>query len=200
MGFGYKTAWIAAHTSEGPRLGAALGVRNPAPSPAEPAIAAACSATGKAFVTPPIDGWTLCVSDSLLELADVRPPEFGPLAERLSRELGCEVQFFASHRVVEEHAWARAQGGKLVRAYLFVGDQGEKVVDVGPATAEERELGFAFFDPSSPDADADEYWERQDLTYVGEEHVMALAGRWSVNPTELDEIGDGILGDLVFSR
>ena len=196
MGFGYKTAWIAARTSDGARLGGALGLRNLAPSASETAVAAACGSRGKAFVTPPIEGWSLCVSDGLFAFADTRPPEFGELTAKLSAHLGCEVQFFASHRVLEAHGWARAVGGTLVRAYLYVGEQGEKVIEVGPPTAEERELGLAFFDPTSPDASTDGYWERDELQHVDEEHVMMLAGRWSLNPTELDGMGDGILGDM----
>jgi len=196
MGFGYKTAWIAAHTQDGVRLCGALGLRNTVPCAAEVGIAAACSSSRKAFVAPPVQGWSLCVANGFFQVADSRPPEFGELAARLSAELECEVQFFASHRVVEAHAWARARAGKLVRAYLYVGEQGEKVVDVGAPTAEERELGFAFFDPSSPDANTNTYWGREDLQYPDEEHVVLLAGRWSVNPVDLNDLGSGTLADI----
>ena len=55
----------------------------------------------------------------------------------------------------------------------------ELALDPYPALAEERALGFT--DP-------------------GEEHVMALAAAWSVDPTSLEErdVGgeDGLLGDF----
>ncbi|MDQ3950799.1 MAG: hypothetical protein M3282_10685, partial [Gemmatimonadota bacterium] len=70
----------------------------------------------------------------------------------------------------------------------------------GPQTAEERALGFAFFDPSSTEAQVADYWQRKDLTPVREEHVMALASHWSVDPSSLSErnleVGDGLVGDF----
>jgi hypothetical protein len=59
-------------------------------------------------------------------------------------------------------------------------------------------LGFALFDPDSPEAQDPDYWERTDQ--VREEQVMALASRWSVDPSSLSErnleVGAGLLGDF----
>lgn len=156
--------------------------------------------TCSVFVTPPIDGWVLCVGFPLFTPVDVRPPAFGALTAEWAASLQTEVQYFSTNRIAEAHAWARARPHGLERAYAYLGESGVKVVDEGAQTAEERALGFAFFDPTSPEAHADDYWERQDLTHVGEEHVMALAARWSVDPSSLGErdvdVGEGLLADF----
>jgi len=79
----------------------------------------------------------------------------------------------------------RARATGIERAFLWLGESGEKPLDIGRPTAEEEALGFAFFDPESSEAEAEGYWEREDLTHVGEEHVMQLAARWSVDPSTL---------------
>jgi hypothetical protein len=156
--------------------------------------------TCSVFVTPPIDDWVLCVGFPLVSLVDARPPEFGRRAAEWAAALQTDVQYFATHRIVEAHAWARARPSGVERAYLYVGESGQKVQDDGPQTVEEKLLEFAFFDPECADAQADNYWERQDLTYVTEAHVMALAHRWSVDPSSLGErnldLGDGLIADF----
>ena len=115
-----------------------------------------------------------------------------------------EVQYFATHRVVEAHAWARARPSGLERAYCYVGDVGQKLLDVGVSTREERELRFAFFDPESPEAEEEGYWEREDLKHPTEEHVMMLAARWSVDPSSVGErdldVGEELIGDFGEAR
>jgi hypothetical protein len=204
--FGYKNAWVAVRDRSPEAVAEAMSLRNVRRCDWHAGIKAAYQIgdwspmTCSVFVTPPIDGWVLCVGFALTAPVDARPPAFGRLAAELTDKLQTEVQYFATHRIVEAHAWARARPGGLERAYLYVGESGEKVLDEGPQSAEERALGFAFFDPGSPEAQAAGYWERKDLTHVGEEHVMALASRWSVDPSSLSErnleVGDGLLGDL----
>jgi hypothetical protein len=200
--FGFKNAWVAFKTDDPAAVAKALSLRNPRPSSWAEGVAAAyeypeCSV----FVTPPIDGWVLCVGFVLTAGVDASPPTFGDDAAAWAKTLGCEVQYFATHRVVEAHAWARARPSGLERAYSFLGESGEKRLDVGPPTSEEQQLGFAFFDPTSAAAAADAYWARQDLTFPNERHVMALAGRWSLDPSTLDqrdiEVGEGLIGDYV---
>ena len=49
----------------------------------------------------------------------------------------------------------------------------------------------------SSEASKPSYWEGQDLTFPDEGHVMQLAGKWSIDPTTLDEreADDGWLGE-----
>jgi hypothetical protein len=187
-GFGYKSAWIAAKRASPEAVAEALGLRNVRAIAWDAGLAAAeAEPYASVFVTPPIDGWVLGVGFALFALADARPPLVGRRAEEWAARLQTEVQYFATHRVVEAHAWARARPSGLERAYSYLGESGEKLLDEGHPTAEERALGFAFFDPGSADAEEDGYWEREDLTYASEEHVIRLASRWSLDPTSLDE-------------
>ncbi|RZL40428.1 MAG: hypothetical protein EOP35_00905 [Rubrivivax sp.] len=195
MSFGYKTAWFAVHTADTRAVADALGLRNLRPSSAEDGIAAGYGEAGQVFLTPPVRGWTLAMSQGFLDLADGAPPAFAGLLPRLSAELQAEVQFFASHRVAEAHAWARATHGELARAYAYNGCQGEVQIDQGGQTADEIALGHRFFNPAAPQASGDAYWERDDLRYPNEEDVMQVAGAWSVDPQSLEALRDGFLAD-----
>jgi hypothetical protein len=42
----------------------------------------------------------------------------------------------------------------------------------------------------SKEAEAENYWEREDLDYADEELVMKIAENWSINPTKLTERKD----------
>jgi hypothetical protein len=63
-------------------------------------------------------------------------------------------------------------------------------------TPEEEELGFSdFVDSHTVDGDLD------NVRFPGEEDVMHLAGKWSINPLELDAYdseGPGFLGTLPY--
>jgi hypothetical protein len=201
MSFGYKTAWFAVHSSNTDSVVQSLRLSNPVPAKAQFGIDAAYGngspdLSRRAFVTPPLGGWMLIMSTGFFDIADAEPAQFPNMVAKLSAELGTEAQFFATHRVVESHLWARAIGGQLVRAYSYVGESGEKKIDIGEPSAEEVALELRFFDPSSPDAEAEGYWDREDLRHPDEEDVMRVAERWSVNPSALTDIPDGFLTDL----
>jgi|SRR5688572_7956888 len=194
VSFGYKTAWLALRTDSRDNVVRALGLRSVAP--ASPTLGIQRSyewdpdaAASPVFVSAPVHGWVLCVGGAWFAIADARPPTFGDLVARLSGELRCDAQFFCTHRVVESHGWARAVNGKLLRAYLYVGESGETALNYGEPTADEVHLGFALFAPS---ADGDS----SAAASPGEEDVIRLAARWSVNPTNLPAMSDGVLGDL----
>lgn len=197
-GFGYKTAWFALRGADVDAVATALRLSTVRPMPAAQAIAAAYESNG-AFITPPLKGWTLVMSVDFLYLADGPSPDFVSTLTRLSAELHCEAQFFASHRVVECHAWASAVDGEMRRAYCYEGSSGEKRVDIGEPTPQEEALQHRFFDPCSPDAGTDEYWERgeqQGLRFADEKDVMDVAGLWSVDPSIDGAIPDGFLADF----
>lgn len=197
MSFGYKTAWFAARTDDATALAHVLGLHNPTPMPAQAATAAAYeSQRGKAFITPALNGWTLAMSSDFLDLADGSPPRFLELLRQASARLGTEVQFFASYRVVETHAWARAANGEVHRAYLYDGCSGETTLDLGPPTPQEIALDHRFFDPSSPAAQHDAYWQRTDLRFPDEKDVVQVAGRWSIDPSVEKPMADGFLANL----
>ena len=110
------------------------------------------------------------------------------------------VQSFSTHRIVEYHAWAKAEGGELRRAYAYSGESGVTILDIGEASEQEHTLGFHVFDERSPQAEKESYWDNDTLTYRGEEYVVQLAGRWSIDPTRLEDrtqpVVDGWLGSL----
>ena len=195
MSFGYKTAWFAIHTSDTEAVTRALRLKNLRPTRAETGIAAGYREPGKVFITPAVDGWTLAMSSGFLDLADGTPPAFADRLPKLAAELGTEVQFFASHRVVEAHAWARTAQGELGRALAYNGCNGEVQIDLGAQTPEEIALGHRFFNPSAPEAGDNAYWDRDDLRYIDEDDVMQVAGAWSVNPQSLETLCEGFLAD-----
>ena len=83
------------------------------------------------------------------------------------------VQFFATHRVTEHHAWLRYQKGALVRDYCYSGDQGAVERDAGALTPEEQALGFGRF-PRKGDAGGE--------SFPCEEDVLDIAAAWGADP------------------
>jgi hypothetical protein len=184
-GFGYKNAWFAARDCDPQALGKALSLERAGSCSWERGINVAYQRTSKLiFIPPEIDGWILAIGTAFFDLVD--DERFPQLTERLSRDLGCEVQHFATHRVVETHSWARATPDGLQRAYMYIGSSGRTAVDIGELSHEEEELGFRFFDERSQEATLDAYWERNDLEFPNEGHVMRLAALWSIDPTSLE--------------
>ena len=193
--FGYKTSWLAIRGEDAHAVVSALGLRDAASSSWSEGLARAYD--GDVFVTPPVDGWILAVGAALGDALDWE--RLGPgddWTTQLSSRLGTEVQLFSTHRGVEWHAWMRANSGVLERAYAYAADDGV-VADVGDITEAEDELGCELTGWS----DEDEYGETEP---PDESHVMEVAGRWSVDPTEIEdhypELGPGWAGALPRSR
>jgi hypothetical protein len=178
--FGYKTSWLAIDSEDTQAVVQALGlIRVERSSWAEGLYKGT-------FVAPPILGWTL-VEGIRPEAGD---PKFRFFLEGLSSRFS-EVQYFGTHRVVGYQAWAMAVDGRVVRGYGWLGERGEVLLDVGAKTPEEEELGFRFINLDTADGD----WEGVETP--GEEDVMRIAGRWSLNPQEIDAYeskGVGFLG------
>jgi len=181
--FSYKFQWIVIDTTDASPVVSALGLKDvrPATWDIDPYDHRGV------FVSPSVLDWTYVLGGHL----PPNFPQFVPRLEDLSRRFG-EVQYFATHRVVELHAWAKAIDGRIVRGYCWVGESCEIVMDVGGLTPEEEELGFSRF-INSHTASGD--WEAVD--FPDEEDVMHIAGKWSINPQELDAYdseGPGFLG------
>jgi hypothetical protein len=137
---------------------------------------------------------------------------FEVIFERLKSRFE-EVQFFGSHRVVGFVAWARAVRGASERVFGY-GDGGV-YANIGRQSPEEATLGFPRLDGLSVSDATDRIFElagaesaRQDALVAsgvppresivqarqgkasaipGEEHVVALARLWSVDPTQLGD-------------
>ncbi len=196
--FGYKIAWLAIQSEN---INSVLEVLQLAEMQSANWASGIVAAYNKyTFVSPPVQGWIFIVSSRLPEL-DL--PDSSKSWEKMMSTLSknfSNLQYYASHRVVEYHSWAMFKNGNEIRAFAYIGDGGITAADRGKKTPEEIELKQHFFDERSPEASEDSYWEREDLKYPDEEDVMNLAGKWSLNPQRLDEykneIGTGYVGVL----
>jgi hypothetical protein len=180
--FGYKCAWLAIKTEDSQAVVQALGLQDVRKSGWQEGIDAAYN--GEFFVAPPIKGWVLAASLALPEIADkTRSDQLSPLVKALAKKFP-DVQYFGTHRVVEYHGWLRATKGEIVRRYAFLGERGETLSNEGKRSEEETKLGLIFNDEKFPT----------------EQHVMELAGAWSVDPSSLDKLklekSIGYLGSL----
>ena len=163
VGFGYKLQWLAVRHRGAEAVTPALGLDQFTPATWRDAVEAAYA--GRWLLTPPLDGWTLAASARVPAPEDDRFPAW---LAGLSRLLG-EVQYFGTHRVVEYHGWGRARDGVVERAYAWLGERGETLFDAGPPTTDERAALAETDEGDEPDG----------------ETVLALAGRWSVDPRSL---------------
>lgn len=195
--FGYKTAWFAVRSDDCSAVAEVIGIVNPKPT----SWAAGLEAAGEdsVFVSPPVGDWVFVVGLTLGEGVGRDDESWRSRLVALSVKFG-EAQFFCSHRVVELHVWSRAVGGKVERAYGFLGEAGETLFDDGERTEGEIASGLQFFDERSAAAEADDYWEREDLTYPDEDAVMEIARRWGRAPIDLSassaEPSVGLTGSL----
>ena len=135
------------------------------------------------FVTPVIDDWVLVVGANL-------PLEREYLVD-LSLRLGTTVQWFGCSDTADTHAWGLACNGELKRFYSY-GDF-EVFANEGERTPAEIELGLApqidrdFTDEEVERFAADPEAELEESTIPSEDEVWALAGRWSIDPSTLEE-------------
>src|SRR5262249_57725703 len=60
----------------------------------------------------------------------------------LSQTTGADVQYFASHRVIETHIWAKASGGRIERWFGWSGESGEILRWVGRPDSVGRDRGL----------------------------------------------------------
>ncbi len=186
--FGYKTQWFAVKTESATGVAACLELGSLKPASWSSGLNAAYSESPVAFITPPVGGWTLVVSNvgfpSLLDVdgGDNGFETISRLLRTLSSQFGLAA-YFGNHRIVAYHAWARAIEGELERAFAFVGDSW-LWRSVGAPTPEELDLDVA---PVVTDDDGE--LEGADGWIPDEETVLAVAAAWSVNPATLDAVG-----------
>ena len=202
--FGWRTSWIAVKMAEARLMCADLRLTRTRSCDWEVGLREA-SQDG-IFLTPSIEGWTLVVG---LSLPDAAADETLPLIVSLSERYG-STQYFGNHRVVDYYAWARAERGRLKRAFAYLGEQGVVLWDRGELTVEEAELGQNFFEPVSAENLAN-HSVMEPLTglkknqrFPTEHDVFRIAYKWSIDPTQIQEYeisGDsGILGYFEISR
>ena len=171
--FGYKCAWLAIRGAAPEAVANALELQRVAVSNWQRGVRAAYE--GRVFVTPAVGGWVLVASTALPDTGDAdRVDEATPWLRKLGKVFP-EVQYFATHRVVELHAWARVVHGTFARKFAYLGEQGAVIWNDGPVTSVEQKLGLDFSAPS-------EDWQR----FPDEDDVMAIARDWGIDPSTLE--------------
>jgi len=169
--------WLAIRHSNPESVEKALGLHNSRPcSWAEGWLG---SGDGKLFVSPPVSGWVLVIGEAIPTPANDVDVCFRFLVD-LSRKLG-QVQFFQFDGIFNHHAWVRANGGRVIRAYAWAG---ETLWNQGAATPAEIALKMKSRADESADAAALSF---DPHVYVDADKVHLLAAHWSVDPENVDE-------------
>lgn len=163
--FGCRTGWLAVKCTDPQQLIRALDGLDIQLANWATGLAAA-GENGRVFVSPGLDGYVLAVG--LTKLDDNRS-----LLDCLGREFE-EVQYFATHRVSEYHAWMKYEHGRLVRDYCYCGDQGAVLRDAGQLTNEEIALGFGRFPLRGREGVCE--------AFPTEEDVLNIAAAWGIDP------------------
>ena len=196
--FGYKMAWLAVRAADPVLLAADLGLANPTPANWNSGIGSVYDdALGEqhVYVTPPVNGWCFVVGLSLpypagRSFADKHTPLLVDLGRRYR-----EVQYFFTYPLIDYFAWARFADGRLSRCFA-INDCGV-VTNVGRVTREERALGLKLFELRGVKGRKGDAGGEL-ILHPTEEHVLRLAGAWSMDPTTLDRFpaasGLGVVG------
>jgi hypothetical protein len=184
--FGYKCAWLALRTKAPNDVIAALELRDVREVDWDEGVEAAYA--GRFFVTPPLDDWTLVANTDLMDtLFDSdNCPDLESFANRLettAKRLDAVSQFFATHRVIELHAWAVADPKGLRRAFAYLGERDEVLFDTGAVDPAEKRSRL-LLGSDSPASETEQEWS-DDLPT--EEDVMRVARRWSLVLDDLDD-------------
>ena len=191
---GYKTHWLAVPDASPEAVADALQLRRRRDMDWVSGTDAAY--TQGVFVARPIESYTFAHGRIHLPGAfDASDPQFPDWLRGLSAQLG-EVQFFGTDRIGENHGWARAVDGQILRAYYF--NDADVPLHIGDPTDIEKELGVGHrWLEEGWEAWQEPEWDAFFETVPREQHVMRVAQRWSVCPLEIPEdsvAGLGIYG------
>lgn len=196
ISFGYKCMWFAIKSGDKEKIISKLNYTNIGSCNWNTGIERAYK--GAIFLTPIIGDWTLVYGNeitidggTLKEIKIIKD-----MLIKLSNEFG-EAQFFNTHRVVEYHCWIKAVNGKIKRAYAFVGEICETIINEGEPTDIENKYNIV--NTFSEESKIDGYFDRKDICFPNELILMEIANSWSVNPCELENRND-IKNELGFLR
>jgi hypothetical protein len=183
--FNRPSCWLAIKSPSVRAVQSALGLLNPKPCSWVEGLAA----DEKLFITPPVRGWVLVLGSGLPDPSEDVDACFRFVIE-LSRKLG-HIQFFCTNRVLQHHAWVRAQRGKIVRAYAWAG---RTLWQQGKLTSAEKDLGLKCFDYASTEPVP---FGQTDAISSNLEKIPMLAARWSLDPAQARffEADRGIAGE-----
>jgi hypothetical protein len=201
LGFGYKNAWIAIKADDPEKVAKALKISELRIANWRSGLAIADDYyLSHVFISPVIKGWVFVIGLALPSSGDsCHEEKCLPFLEEIGQTFDA-VFFFCTHRIVEYHAWARVDKGKISRAYAYLGERGESIWNIGEKTIEEQNLKFKFFADEPHEGEGDDYWKREDLTFPDEDDVIKIAEAWTLNPLEFEEmrlpISTGFVGHI----
>lgn len=196
--FGYRMSWLAIRSRDTARIVETLGLAHPEPANWQTGVGVVYDrelGDQRIFVTPPVQGWSFVVG---LSIPQPLGPGFVDKLLPLLATLGdtfIEVQYYCTHTALDFHAWARVLDGRTIRAF-GISDEGV-VLSVGKPTKEEKALGLRLYELRGVKGRRGDAGGEL-ILHPTEEHVMRLAARWSLDPTQLThamaEPGLGVVG------
>jgi hypothetical protein len=175
VGFGAKQAWLAIRDVDADMVSAVLGLSDLGPVSWRAGVDLSYLTDDRVVLTPPLPGagdadWLLVAGRWLVQTSSIVD------IVTLSDLLATEVQYFATHRVVELHRWQRAYEGVLLRSFAYLGETGEVTDWRGGPDEVERAIGLPAVLSDDDDTDI----------LVGEADVMRVAAAWSLSPVDLE--------------
>ena len=184
------TTWLAIKSGSVQAVQSALPLHNPKPCSWAEGLSG--DHEQSLFVSPPVAGWILVIGPALPDPAEDVDVCYRFLAD-LSRKLG-HIQFFHVHNILNHHAWARINAGRVIRAYAWAG---KTLWNQGPPTPAEHSLHMRCYDygeSAEPSLVAS-----AEMIPANADKVHLLAARWSLDPDEpgLRGVGPerGIIGE-----
>lgn len=170
VAFGYKMQWITVRCEVIQEVVNSLRLVHPRPANWQQGIESAYSLKG-VFVAPPLNGWIAVVGFGAKDF--VGKDSVSVAKQRIESaskvfHVSCS---FATHRVTEYHHWMRAEEGRVMRCFAYLGERGEVLCDEGPLTAAEQTLSFGKLPRGQWQPDQDD--------------VMKIASGWSYDPSKL---------------
>ena len=199
LAFGYQMGWLAIRTRDTERVAERLALTDTISVNWNNGLGTVYHATEgetAVYVTPPVNGWTFVIG---LSLPQPMGKAFVDKTIPLLLDLGSqfiEVHYYLAYPPLDCFAWARVIDGRIVRAYA-VNDEGI-VWNKGKPTREEKTLGNKLYEVRGVKKRRGPDGEGELILYPTEQHVMQLAGKWSVDPTRLDTMmmppAHGVLG------
>ncbi|WP_053368546.1 hypothetical protein [Bacillus sp. FJAT-27245] len=179
VGFGYKSQWFVIKAENTDEVAKDLNLTNIQPANWSTGIEGAYD--GYYFVAPPVRGWTIVANSLMPDMTD--PTDENPLKtiQHLSKKYG-EAYYFGTHRVVDYHAWGRAKNGEIIRAYGYLGESDEVLINKGEFTSEELKHNLNYTDLDNGEAN-----------FPDEEHVIILSKEWAIDPRlDYADLGAGV--------
>ena len=187
LSFGFKTNWLAVKSDSPEAVLEKLPLQNIQPANWQSSFqimeaADYQSSLQPVFVSPCIRGWVFVVSHLALPCLHPEQP-FNMLTEPLLDRFK-EVQYFGSYRVTDYLAWAKAEDGKWIRR--FETSDSCILENFGGQTAAEKSLNLVYVE-SEEEFERNEVFEKW-IAAQDEETPAQLAGLWSINPLELENM------------